>query len=483
MSRLPWLSRRELAVLAAAFVLTLPAVTPRIYASDEIQYFSYLRSLWFDQDVSFENEYRRFYDAEIGRGEGFHETFLELRTETGRRPNFGTIGSAILWAPFYAAGDAAARIGGAEPDGYSTPYVAAVAYGSAFYGFLAVVLGAAIARVVLTGGGETGRGIEDPTRGGIGVEVAAAMLVWTGTPLLFYMYVAPPYAHAPSAFAVALFLFVWLHVRRRWTMSGAAALGACGALMAMVREQDALFALGPAVDFALTTARAVRSSEQPGAALARATKAAAAGVVAFAIGCVPQLLAYMALNGYPGPSGLVVRKMSWHSPHALQVLGSPAHGFLVWTPLAVASIAGLAMFAVRERGGRRRLAVLALLMLGLQVYVSGAVESWTVAGAFGQRRFVGVTALLVAGLAILLRSAPRTVPRVAIGVLLAACVWWNVGLAAAFGSGLMDRQRLEPARNAYDVFVTVPRRLPDLALRYLTDRETFYRRRSPEERP
>ncbi len=35
---------------------------PRIYASDEVQYFAYLRSLWFDRDVSFENEYRYFYD-------------------------------------------------------------------------------------------------------------------------------------------------------------------------------------------------------------------------------------------------------------------------------------------------------------------------------------------------------------------------------------------------------------------------------------
>ncbi len=64
-------------MLVAAFVLSLPAVTPRIYASDEIQYFSYLRSLWFDHDVSFENEYQHFYDLNIGRGEGFHATFLE----------------------------------------------------------------------------------------------------------------------------------------------------------------------------------------------------------------------------------------------------------------------------------------------------------------------------------------------------------------------------------------------------------------------
>ena len=56
-------------------------MTPRIYASDEVQYFSYLRSLYFDHDVSFENEYRYFYDRNIAQSGGFHETFLERAGE------------------------------------------------------------------------------------------------------------------------------------------------------------------------------------------------------------------------------------------------------------------------------------------------------------------------------------------------------------------------------------------------------------------
>ena len=59
----------------------------------------------------------------------------------------------------------------------------------------------------------------------------------------------------------------------------------------------------------------------------------------------------------------------------------------------------------------------------------------------------------------------------AIGV----CVWWNIALMFQFATGLMDRQRLEPARNAYHAFVTVPREAPSLVFRYLTNRESFYR--------
>jgi hypothetical protein len=469
------LSRRELVVLVAAFVLSLPAVTPRIYASDEIQYFSYLRSLAFDRDVSFENEYRYFYEQKIGRGEGFHATFLELSTDAGRRPSFATIGCAILWAPFYGGGHLVATARGYPADGFSYPYVAAVAYGSAFYGFAAVLLSIAAARRVL------------------GAGLLAGVIVWLGTPLLFYMYVSPPYSHACSAFAVALFVTVWLHVRdspirsprRPWTIGGAAALGVTGALMAMVREQDMILALGPAMDFGLTVMRgrarptAVATREGgPARAQTNADIAlvAVSGCIGFALGLLPQLLAYKALNGHYAPSSLVVRKMHWDSPHALQVLGSPEHGFFVWTPLAAIAIAGLVVLAIRGPVDARRIGGCALLMVGLQIYVSGSVESWTVAGAFGQRRFVALTILLTIGLSAVLTLIPRRPWRLPIGAALALCVWWNLALMAEFGTGMMNRQRLDPRQNAYDAFVTLPRMLPDLAYRYLTDRGSFYRR-------
>src|SRR4029079_12820820 len=125
-----------------------------------------------------------------------------------------------------------AKGGTVDANGYSKPYVAAVAYGSAFYGFMTIILAIAAARQVV------GK-----------YAFSSGVAVWLGTPLLFYMYVAPPFSHACSAFAVALFVAVWLRVRERWTPWGAVALGACAALMAMVREQDAFVVAGPAVDF------------------------------------------------------------------------------------------------------------------------------------------------------------------------------------------------------------------------------------------
>jgi hypothetical protein len=451
------LSPRELLALLAAFALSLPAVTPRIYASDEIQYFSYLRSLWFDRDVSFENEYQHFFDLNIGRGEGFHATFLEQVTEAGRRPSYATLGCALLWAPFYAAADVITRASGGVADGFSRPYISAVAYGSAVYGFLAVLLSIAAARRIS------------------GPGLIAGIVVWLATPLLFYMYVSPPYSHACSAFAVALLVTIWLDVRTTWSLRGAVALGLSAALMTMVREQDAFLALGPAVDFIWSLA-ANDGSTRDVRARSAMVRTAAGGIVAFALGVLPQLLAYKALNGHFGPSTQVARKMNWQSPHALDVIASPEHGFFFWTPAAVLAIAGLVVLALRGSEHARRIGWCALVMVTLQIYVSGSVESWTVAGAFGQRRFVALTILLTIGIAALIAATPRGSWRPAVGIVLGLCVWWNVALMAEFGTGLMNRQRLEPRRNAYDAFITLPRLVPELAYRYFTNRESFYQR-------
>jgi len=469
---------RAILIVGLIALVTLPGVTRRISASDEVEYVAFLRSLWFDRDLSFDNEYRRFYEDGTARNPAFAATFIEPVTETGLRRNFGTIGSALLWAPFYAAADAGVRVARAmgsrvPADGYSWPYISAVCIGSAVYGLLALLLAWYAARRVL-----------DAACLPQGRHTAlAAAAVGLGSPLLFYMYVSPGFAHATSAFAVSAFVLVWIVVRRRWTTPGLVALGALAGLMAMVREQDAFVVVGPALDFAWGVLHERRW---------RAVGPALAGAAAAAVVYLPQAAAYLVLNGRLGPSRLVSRKMTWTSPHAASVLFSPEHGLFFWTPLALFAVGGLVLLVLSRAGGdakaeppgatradARRIGAGLLAIVLCQVYVAGAVESWTVAGAFGQRRFVALTAPFVVGLAVLGAHAARSAATTAAAALAVLCVWWNLGLMVQFGAGLMDRQRLDLRLNAYNTFIEVPRRLPDIAYRYLFDRGSFYRSASP----
>ncbi len=456
--------RNSKLTLALLFLLSLPLVTTRIYASDEVQFFSWLRSWTFDRDVDFENEYRYFQAGDPGRYPGFAETLLDRVNENGRRINYAPVGCPILWAPFYGAGHVVALATGAPANGLSQPYISAVAYGSAIYGFLAVLLSADIARRVV------GRG------------TAAALAIGLGTPLVYYTYITPPFSHATSAFAVSLFLWTWLRARESWTPRAVAVLALAGALMTMVREQDALFLIGPALDYLRTVWRTQGSVARRDRrrVVVGALTLAGIGAGAFLVAYAPQLLAYQALNGHPSQSELVIRKMTWTSPHALEVLLSPEHGLFAWTPLAMVGLAGLGVLAFRRtrlaHSDARWIGVCALVMVAGQVYVSGAVESWTVAGAFGQRRFVALTPLLTLGLAAALAAVSgRAATRAAHTALVGLCVWWNIGLIAQFGLHRMDRQRLTLGENARQTFLVLPRELPGLTYRYLTDRASFYR--------
>jgi hypothetical protein len=365
-----------------------------------------------------------------------------------------------LWAPFYAAGHLAALVTGAVADGYSRPYVVAVALGSAVYGFLAVLLSAAAARRVV------GRGL------------AASLIVAAGTPLVFYTYVAPVFGHATSAFAVSLMVWVWLRVRERWTVRGAVALGLAGGLVAIVREQDALLALGPALDFVWFVWLRLRSHPATPDRASRLLLPAMAGVAGFVFAFLPQALAYASINGGVRPDATVARKLSWSSPHALGVVFSPEHGLLAWTPLAAIAIIGLVLLAANRvaRPHAQRVGVALAVMCLAQIYTSGIVESWTVAGSFGQRRFVALTPVLTIGLAAVMAVPAHLWVRRGIMVLIGLCVWWNAGLMMQFGLNRMDRQKLTLGQNARVTFVELPLEAPGIAWNYLTNRSSFYKR-------
>src|SRR5207302_10785868 len=113
------------------------------------------------------------------------------------------------------------------------------------------------------------------------------------------------FSHACSAFAVALFTWVWLRVRGEWRAprsggtregiapAGMAALAAAGALMVMVREQDAFFAVAAALDYAVSVvgSRRREAGGRRSEVAGRLLGGLAAGVC-FLLVYTPQLASY-----------------------------------------------------------------------------------------------------------------------------------------------------------------------------------------------
>lgn len=476
-------------VLLLVFVLLLPLFTPRLYATDSVQYYVYLRSLVFDHDLDFTNEYIRFHElnpdsgiagALLPRHDPTSGELFNVDPKSGMPINVAPVGSAILWAPAFALAHFSvllANAGGASipADGFSTPYIAVICLASAIYGLLGLLFSYHIARRYT----------------GMWAATAATMVCWLASPLLFYMYISPPWSHTGGLFMVALFVWYWLRTKPQRTLRQWFWLGVMGGLMVMSREQLGLFLLLPALEALAHYWQLLRRPQW--VLIGRLLALHAAFLLVFLIALTPQLITYVTLNGHIGPSEVVLAKLRKvpPDPYAHGLLGSGhfwdtlvdprpspatgrwfAHGALLWTPAWALAMAGLPLLWRQDR------LLLALLSAALfaQVWVNGRFgTTWHLSGAFGFRRLIEATPIFVLGVALLLERfrLPRSVWTL-VGVLL---IIWNVGLIfqwTVLGTTNKELRRglvwETMLRHQLMLPIKAAQELPQL----LFDRDTFY---------
>lgn len=444
--------RKEWGVLLLAAFLALPLFTPRLYAADEAKYVTHLRSVYFDGDLDYGNDYRLLIERDP-EAHGWLSSFLDHPTSTGRYLNDAPIGSAVLWSPFFMVADGAvvvARALGSDVPrtGLSAPYVWAISFGSLFWGLVGLALCYRCCRL-----------FHDRRS-----SQRAILGVWFSSSLVFYLYITPPMAHATSVFAVALFTWLWLRGRERerslrdWTL-----LGASAGLAVLVRELNWLMLAPLAVDEAVSLAGVVRRGEL------RNWSARVPGYAAFCavLGVVvlPQFLVYQALHGSFSPTPFVVEKLSYPQ-FVPQVLFSGFHGLFSWTPITLLATVGLGIL------GRRHPVVAAGFAAAFlaQLLVVGSYATWWGGASFGARRFLNCTPMFAVGLAALLSAVPAARQRFATAALVALTVW-NFGLAVQYAVGIIPRDEPVTMREiAVNQFTEVPPRLAGVASRFLFDR-------------
>ena len=422
--------RGEYLVLALVFALSLGVfwITPPWVHGDGTGYFAYLRSAVLDGDLDFRNEYQHYNQRTTA------QLLNASNLTTGRVPNIWAVGPAFLWAPAYLLTHAgmhlAHQLGSADtPDGYSPPYVYAVALSSATYGFVALLL------------------VHRWLRRHFGLLPATLALatVWLATSLPAYMYFHPTLAHAASVFTVCCFLAFWDSTRRRRTLRQWGVLGALGGLMLLTRWQNGLFFLVPAIEQLATLVHHARRTDALQALAAEVGRrllgwglAAITLVVVFA----PQMAIWQLLFAKwltnPQREYSLSTGFTWTAPHAIDVLISTRHGLFTWTPVLLLAVIGLVLFARRDRV----LAVGLGASLLAQVYVVGSWSNWWQGASFGGRMFIEWTpayALGIAALLDLMLDQQRSRAAAA-----AAAIWllstWNALLLYRYGFKLLPSE-------------------------------------------
>ncbi|MGE3841502.1 MAG: hypothetical protein AB7I50_07930 [Vicinamibacterales bacterium] len=367
-----------------ASLVFLPKTNGRIVVGDAVHYYVYLRSLVFDGDLRFQNDYVALYGLRGGEPD---TEWVYAETETGHTRNLMSVGPALIWAPLYVGTTAAiwlARLMGVSYpfDGFGRLFQATAGWS----GLLAATAGAVLAF------GMAARLIDRRS------ALWATLSVWLGTSAIYYTAISPTYSHAASMLTVSLFLYAWVRTRDVQTPARYAMVGALGGLAALVRWQDAIFLVVPVVDAVWQAIPLKKWGRLVGNVAACGT----ASVLTFS----PQLAAWWRIYGHP----LLVPQgegfMRWSSPALVDVLFSDFHGLFSWSPVLLFAIVGLPALARRDR----LVGVVAIVCLTLSWYANAAAADWWAGEAFGARRFVSCFPLFVVGMAAWLarwQDAPR----------------------------------------------------------------------------
>ena len=401
-----------LAAHLAAMVL-MPKAGDRVVIGDATHHFVQLRSLVYDRDLDFRNEYMRIYRLEAAVP-GTEWIFTEL-TPTGRVRNYMPVGPALLWAPLYLLLSGLQLVASwmgltRAPDGFD--WVLQLTPG--ITGVLAATAAALLSwRMVRTHASESATTI--------GVFAA-----WLGTHAIYYTLVSPSYSHAASMMTAALFFGSWITTRGRMSVARAAWWGGLAGLCALMRWQDAIFLLVPAIE-------ALRWQAPPRLRLG----ACVAAGVTFLLVFSPQMAVWSVLYGQAfaipqGPSF-----MQWTSPHLFDVLFSDRHGLFSWAPMLTVAVVGLIASMVRQPAWRLPLAAI----LVVSWYVNAAVADWWAGEAFGARRFLSLFPLFALGIAVWIDRVPSVAisrPRVAIVALFGLLNWLLLLQYQLYMKGLHD---------------------------------------------
>jgi hypothetical protein len=386
----------------------------------------------------------------------------EEYTETGYVGNLFAIGPAILWFPFLLLAHISVfilNLAGMHisADGFSFPYLFAMALGTAVYGLLGLLLSFSLARKYM----------EERW------ALLATIAIWWASSLPVYMYFNPAWSHAHSAFATAWFVWYWDRTREVRSTIQWLLLGLVGGLMVDIYFPNSIFFLLPLVESLLVYYQGLKAKPSgSGILFARSVLFVFTILVAFLPTIITRRIIF---GGYFRFGSYSHLSWDWSAPHWREVLFSSDHGLLSWTPILVLALTGLFFLprGAKILGGYFGLAVIAFY------YLISSYPYWDGLSSFGNRFFISLTPIYVFGLTAFLqyfgsKFSPQRFALPAASALLAGFVLWNLGFIYQWGAHLIPaRGPISFREAAYNQFYVVPEKLSSHLHAYLFHRSNL----------
>ena len=365
----------------------------------------------------------------------------DWRTPTGRLMVQYTYGVALMEAPFFFAALFIAHATGGNTNGFTPYYESAMKLATIIYAALTLLL---IYRLLRK-------------RYAPNVSATTIALLLVGTNLFWFSLRQAGMAHIPLAFLYALLMILTERITQRPKPALFAAMGGVVGLVVLIRPTEIICLLIPLLygvwDKASAKAR-VRFLRQNAGGLLIAACAAAVPII-------PQLLYWKYMAGsylYYSYSG---QQFFWTKPQIAAGLFSPRNGWLYYTPLMAAAIAGLLLW--------RRYRPWALVLFTLLPCYIWIVYAWYCANyinGFGSRPMIHLYPLLAFPLAAAVTwgAGQGKGWRMALALFAVLCIALNLRWSVLQALGLL---KSEEANTPYNLSIFLQNRLTyeDLVIR------------------
>ena len=352
-----------------------PAKYNHIIKYDVISYYSYLPALFVEKDLSL-----GFINDANEKQYANENKYWPVKTSDGRRVIKTTMGTAVLYAPFFYVAHISSSLCGYASDGFSYPYQLAILASGLFYLFFGLFFLRKSLLVYFTEN----------------VTAATLSIIYFASNLLCYSTLQSACSHQYTFFLFSALIFsvIKWHLQINWKST--ISIGLIIGLLSLVRIINILFIL-PVLLYNVHTL--VQLKDRIGLMLKNYKFILA--ILLIAIFCfLPQIMYWKFISGHYFYNSYVGENFYFFKPHLAECLIGFRKGWLIYTPVFVFALIGV--YTMYKR--KHPLFLSLVILLPLYFYVVASWWCWWYGGSFGLRSMIDIYPLMAFSLAIFIET-------------------------------------------------------------------------------
>ncbi|NPD47771.1 MULTISPECIES: hypothetical protein [unclassified Lentimicrobium] len=332
-------------------------------------YYSYLPATFIYKDLSFKFKHqlpkeitKYIWGKPLPNNEGYVQKM--------------TMGTAIMYSPFFFIAHQHAKLFGYDPSGYSEPYSRWLVYSSIFYALMAML----IIRLTL---------IQFFSKGVVSLTL---IILFFGTNLFFYTVYNGPMSHVYSFFLFSLFIYLSIKWNEKPHWGKAILIGLTGGLITLIRPTNIIIFIFPLLYNVYT----IDTAKEKILILKKYWLHIFLIAISSIIMCSPQLIYWKYITGHWVYGSYGDEGFFFLNPNIIKGLFSYRKGWLIYTPLMIFAIIGIPFLFKKMKP----FALPISIFLVLNIWIIYSWWTFWYGGGFGSRPMIDSYPLMAIPLAL-----------------------------------------------------------------------------------